>query len=346
MSKAKGVKRRKITAGESMIKSRMSFQKDATFYAVIEQLSLEIRFQIFFHLFRCTHSVDEITELVDPSWFNETDIKAPPNSLILDLLILLFQRTDATVYDDRILIGNFREGHIKEGSFTLLDYLESFPPNTFKLEIRSSWSKFKRSKQAARCFQLATEIASQIWPDIIDYLRIEGVLPKVTKVILQYYHFFYPYDEWYKWYILDIGDKTDGKRTLEFFNCLRDIINSFSSTNSLNDDRGLYYVSKELAGFFDKRNINLCMNVSSFPDLNRCRFLLSHLARIEVLDKSLRDVESLENLLKQCTSLQKLGITGSKLSQNCKMIFQSDSIHEINIRGIAFDFSGFPNLKM
>ncbi|GME72337.1 unnamed protein product [Ambrosiozyma monospora] len=75
--------------------------------------------------------------------------------------------------------------------------------------------------------------------------------------------------------------------------------------------------------------------------------LIRFIRRIGICDVPFAKLSLLEDLLNKCTSLQILvaSCIDRPSAENLKLTIQSDTLQELTILAVSFDFSGCPNLK-
>ncbi|GME78527.1 unnamed protein product [Ambrosiozyma monospora] len=164
MPKDKGDKRIKTSSTEAMQSSSDSNviaeshkwlinENDVKFFLVVKSLPTEIQFQIFSILFRTTHSVIEIVDLMDPNWFEENPSNSSHDSPMWYLLRILFQRTVRDSSFGEVNVHNSPPRTKPEFDHNFL--LKYFEPDYFKLIIPLNGTD--KNELLSRCAELATE---------------------------------------------------------------------------------------------------------------------------------------------------------------------------------------------
>ncbi|GMG19060.1 unnamed protein product [Ambrosiozyma monospora] len=351
MPKAKGVIRRTISViktGKPIADSIavdgtyswLTNRNDIKYYSLIKSLPTEIQFQIFSILFQRTHSIIEINDLIDPSWFEKSPSNAPHASQMWYLLGLLFRGIVVDLRFGKLDVYNFPQSTQTNCNYSLLlKYFESAPPDYFKL-ITSACATY-RGELRSICAKLATEFCLHL----PLFLREEELLPHLDKLLsgspsLQTFTSI-------KSLVFDMCSNPGRLPQLkmiiyciERFPFLREIaINSFS----MDEDP---IMCRELAECFN--NSKATVYVSSLHRINSHFLQYSLLFRyIRILHFSRKNFEKshlLENALRKCTSLKLLKIFGCRFPQDYKMKLQNDSLQELELSYVPFDFSGLRNI--
>ncbi|GME73445.1 unnamed protein product [Ambrosiozyma monospora] len=245
---------------------------DNKYYSVIKELPTEIKFQISSILFQSTHNIPDIIDLIVPN------------------------RLERTLSDVTRASPMCR----------LLKYLETAPPDYFKLVL--STSEIQNSEVASRCVKLATEISIESYyhQDLVTFFNDDGYFSKVAKEI---------------------------SGSLETFTSIKSFMFSFANTERqyLSQTlRWLIYIIKRLPSL---RRITLTyFSMDEEPTMNtelvECfsiskataylavlwkrffdySFPFSYIRTLNIIDRKFEECHSLEKALGKCISLQQLTI--------------------------------------
>ncbi|GMG21219.1 unnamed protein product [Ambrosiozyma monospora] len=328
-------------------------------YSIINELPIEIQYQIFARLFPYTHdSAESIIDLLYYRRLKKACINTSPGSPIRYVLRLMFQKTvidfGTTSHKVRFFQAQFYNDYFLT---RLLEYLKSAPPEYFKLiiSIKKMPDRDREPKKMgllSDCIKLANEIKCYGASSITSFLINEGVSHKVTEILLERsnYDNLWSLENFTNVKSLTL-DANSGRSYELAIRHLMDIIKLSPPDNHLhNITIKLQSVKsnpifQELAEYFNDIGLLVVLDVVSSSGFTQSPFISKFIRELKLNDVSLKEGCPVEDALKRCTSLQKFGISRSDCPRNYKMKLESNLIKELEIMGIPFDFSGCPNVK-
>ncbi|GMG54832.1 unnamed protein product [Ambrosiozyma monospora] len=333
---------------------------DVKFYSVIKELPTDNQYQIFCNLFRSTHKNVELLEFIDPIWSEKTHTKSSSDSHMRHLIGLLFQRTIIKCNDYYFSFCDATDSI--DNTTSLVKYFETDPPDSLKLFI---WLydmlqiSSERKELLSSYVRLATEIKCYNDPGVMQYLINEDSSHKVTEML-----FFEPENS-------SLFKKFTNIKSLNLHlyqfqpshvKILRELMENVKLLQSHNSLQKVTIVLpkivenpifKELNEFFNNTNVLLYMDITSdyVFDQSSSRIsdmpLFSFIREIAFHDVPFEQLSLLEDALNKCSCLQILFVacTSEPSSKNNKWKLHSDTVQELSIHGVLFDFSGCPNVK-